>query len=127
MEESAMDGQRRERNRYIAIIGLCVCSITMLFIVHVLHAYEMPSIARRALIWIPVLPIWFIVGRVMQKSGGFIPMNFYVEYGLFISMSFLFIVGPTLESYFPWMGPLISLVWLIPLGYLYYHKRNKYE
>lgn len=122
-----MDSQRLKRNRYIFAIGVFVCSIAMLLIIHILHAYEMSSIARRALIWVPVLPIWLVMGHVMQKSESFIPMNPYIEYGLFISMSFLFIIGPTLESNFPWMGPLISLVWLIPLGYLYYHKRNKYE
>jgi hypothetical protein len=122
-----MDSQRLGRNRYIVIIALFFCTVAMLFIIHLLHTHEMSSIARRTLVWIPVLPIWFIMNHALHKPENFIPMNPYIEYGLCISMSFLFIVGPTLESNFPWMGPLISLVWLIPLGYLYYHKRNKYE
>jgi hypothetical protein len=71
--------------------------------------------------------IFIAIDRFLHKPEEFIPMNPYIEYGGFAAMSVLFICGPIIEQRMPWMGPIVSLLWLIPLGYLYYHKRNRYE
>jgi hypothetical protein len=114
-------------NRYLIMGGVVLSVLLTVFILYVLRGSGLSLLVQRTLAWIPVIPIFMLVDRYMHRPENFIPMSPYVEYGMFVAISILFIIGPTLEQRAPWMGPLLSLMWLIPLGYVYYHKRNKYE
>jgi hypothetical protein len=115
-----MDTNHTERNRCIMAVGFCVCAALTVIIAFIVHGTSLSLVAQRVLIWIPILPMWLFVDSLLHRSENFIPMNPLIEYGLFIGISFLFIMSPALP-------PLVSLLWLVPLAYGYYHKKNRYE
>ena len=114
-------------NTYLIVVGVLASLFSITFILYSLRMTELSLTIQRAIAWLPVIAIFVIVDKCMHKPADFITMNPYIEYGGFFVLSLLFIVMPLIEQRMPWMEPLLSLVWLIPLGYLYYHKRNRFE
>src|SRR5918996_962965 len=116
---------KQQYNKYLMIGSVVASIISIVFVLYALRNSGLSLMMQRTIAWLPVILIFVLVDKFLHKPEEFIPMNPYIEYGGFAGMSLLFIFGPMLEQRMPWLGPIVSLLWLIPLGYLYYHKRNK--